>query len=391
MTPALRYARRAANVAFAAGEHDPPEIVMMGSGDAYPEAFPDMGEFAMRAARDFRTETLQYAPRLGLAELREWIAAYVGREGVRVDPDAVIVVNGAKHGLDLACKLFVEPGDTIVVTRPTYQSALGIFRGYEVTYLEIGQDGDGMDVDELATRLAERARAGAAMPKLLYDVPEFHNPTGVTLSARRRERLVELAERYDFLIVEDDPYRRIRFDGEPLAPIASLDTNGRVLGLGTFAKLVAPGLRVGWVTATRDIAGRMGALKSDGGSCPLTQRLLLEYGRAGRLELHVRDMAKIYAGHRDVLAEALRRQIPDATFRVPSGGYYLWVTLPGHVDTDRLLPVALAHGVRFLPASQFFATPGPTNRLRLAYSYASPAGLTEGVRRLARAIGELRG
>jgi 2-aminoadipate transaminase len=383
-----RYARRAAQVAPASAEHDGPEVVLFASGDAYPEGFPDLGEFALRAVRDYRTETLQYAPRPGLAELREWIASWVAREGVRAAPDSIIVVNGAKHGLDLACKLFVEPGDTVVVTRPTYQSALGILRGYEVTYLEIGLDDDGIDADELAARLADRARTGAAMPKLVYDVPEFHNPTGVTMSRRRRERLLELADRYDMLVVEDDPYRWIRFEGEPVPPLAALDTRGRVLSLGTFAKLVAPGLRVGWVVATPEIVGKMGALKSDGGSCPLTQRLILEYCRAGRLEPHVRDLARTYQAHRDVMVEALRRELPEATYRVPSGGYYLWLTLPSRVDSDRLLGAALARGVRFLSGSQFFATPGPKNQLRLAYSYASPAAIAEGIRRLGHAVKE---
>jgi 2-aminoadipate transaminase len=363
---------------------------MFGSGDAYAEAFPDLGEFAMRAAREFRKETLQYAPRLGLPEMRAWIAGYLNGEGVRVGPESVIVVNGAKHGLDLACKLFVEPGDAVVVTRPTYQSALGIFRGYEVDYVEVSQDDEGLDVAELVERLRDRERAGRPMPKLVYDVPEFHNPTGVTMSRRRREALLDAAERFGMMVVEDDPYRRIRFDGQPVPPIQSLDARGRVIGLGTFAKLVAPGLRVGWVTAAPEIVGKMGALKSDGGSTPLAQRLLLEYCRAGRLEPHVRDVAKTYAGHRDLMIQALRGELPDATFRIPSGGYYLWLTLPETVDSARLLPIALRHGVRFLPAGDFFATPGPRHHVRLAYSYATPSEITEGVRRLAVALGEMR-
>lgn len=382
----LRYARRAAPVPPASGDHDAPEVVGFGSGDAYPEALPDMSYFAARAARDFRTETLQYAPRLGLPELREWIAGWLEGEGVGADPASIIVVNGAKHGLDLACKLFLEPGDTVVVTRPTYQSALGIFRGYEVTFLEVRLDEHGMDVEELAERLAARARVGAPMPKLVYDVPEFHNPTGVTLSRARRERLLELAERHDMLVVEDDPYRRIRFEGEPVPPMAALDRGRRVIALGTFAKLVAPGLRVGWVAATPEIAGKMGALKSDGGTCPFTQRLVLEYCRAGRLEPHVRDLVKTYHAHRDVMVEALRREIPAARYRVPDGGYYLWLTLPAAIDSGRLLVEALARGVRFLPARDFFATAGPSNHLRLAYSYASPAAIAEGIRRLAAAL-----
>jgi len=192
------------------------------------------------------------------------------------------------------------------------------------------------------------------------------------------------------LIVEDDPYRRIRFEGQAIPPILALDPGGRVVGLGTFAKLVAPGLRVGWVTAASEIVRKMAALKSDGGSCPLTQRLVLEYVRAGRLEPHIRDIAKIYRGHRDVMALALERSLPGTSWRMPQGGYYLWVRLPDGVTGDALARAALARGVKILPASEFYATAGPANYVRLAYSYASPVEITEGVRRLAQALEEVR-
>lgn len=385
-----RYARRAAQVPGSAAPSEPDGVIAFASGDAYPEGLPDMGDLAQVAASAFRTETLQYAPRLGLGELREWIASYLAGDGVRVTADQIIVVNGAKHGLDLVCKLFVEPGDTIIVTSPTYMSALGIFRGWEVEYVEVGQDTEGLDAAALAERLEARRRAGQPMPKLLYDVTEFHNPTGLTTSAARRRALLELAERYDFLIVEDDPYRRIRFEGQAIPPILALDPGGRVVGLGTFAKLVAPGLRVGWVTAASEIVRKMAALKSDGGSCPLNQRLVLEYVRAGRLEPHIRDIAKIYRGHRDVMALALERALPGTSWRMPQGGYYLWVRLPDGVTGDALAPAALARGVKILPASEFYATTGPANYVRLAYSYASPSEITEGARRLALALEEVR-
>jgi 2-aminoadipate transaminase len=385
-----RYARRAAQVPGSAAPSEPDGVIAFASGDAYPEGLPDMGDLAQVAASAFRTETLQYAPRLGLGELREWIASYLADDGVRVTADQIIVVNGAKHGLDLVCKLFVEPGDTIIVTSPTYMSALGIFRGWEVEYIEVGQDTEGLDTAALAERLEARRRVGQPMPKLLYDVTEFHNPTGLTTSAARRRALLELAERYDFLVVEDDPYRRIRFEGQAIPPILALDPGGRVVGLGTFAKLVAPGLRVGWVTAASEIVRKMAALKSDGGSCPLTQRLVLEYVRAGRLEPHIRDIAKIYRGHRDVMALALERTLPGTSWRMPQGGYYLWVRLPDGVTGDALARAALARGVKILPASEFYATAGPANYVRLAYSYASPVEITEGVRRLAQALEEVR-
>ena len=388
--PALRYAARAAHFAPTAS-HGGPGVIMFGSGDAYPESLPDISEFAQQAAVKYRTETLQYAPRPGLLELREWIVQYLRNEGVRVSADSILVCNGAKQGIELACKLFLDPGDAIVVTRPTYQSALGVFRGWEVEFVEVGMDADGMLVDELAATLADRERRGLPAPKFVYDVPEFHNPTGVTLSRARRAGLLEIAARYGMLVLEDDPYRRIRFSGESVPPIQALDEHGSVIGLGTFAKLVAPGLRLGWVIATPDIVDRMAAMKADGGTCPLTQRILIEYCRAGRLEPDIRDRVRTYRAHRDVMAQAVREQLPQASFRLPEGGYYVWLRLPENVDSDRLATIARAEGVELLPASQFHATPGPRHYIRLAYSYASPSEIVEGVRRLGVAFTLLEG
>jgi 2-aminoadipate transaminase len=359
---------------------------MFGSGDAYPESLPDVSAFAQRAAVKYRTETMQYAPRSGLPELREWIAEHLREDGVHVTAEQILVCNGAKQGIELACKLFLDPGDAIVVTRPTYQSALGVFRGWEAEFVEVGMDADGMLVDELAATLAERERRGQPAPKFVYDVPEFHNPTGVTLSRARRAQLLALARRYGMLVVEDDPYRKIRFAGDTVPPIQALDEDGRVIGLGTFAKLVAPGLRLGWVIATPDIVGRMAAMKADGGTCPFTQRLLIEYCRAGRLERDIRERVRTYRAHRDVMAQAVREYLPQASFVLPQGGYYLWLRLPEGIDSDALATLAEAQGVQILPASHFHATPGPRHYIRLAYSYASPSEIVEGVRRLGIAL-----
>jgi len=384
-----RYAARAAGFAPAGGGHGGPGVIMFSSGDGYPESLPDVSEFARTAAVQYRTETMQYAPRPGLPELREWIARHLAGEGIQVTADEILVCNGAKQGIELACKLFLDPGDAIVVTRPTYQSALGVFRGWEAQYVEVELDRDGMLVDELAATLAARERRGLPAPKFVYDVPEFHNPTGVTLSRARREALIELAARYGMLILEDDPYRRIRFSGPAVPPIQAFDRHGCVIGLGTFAKLVAPGLRLGWVIANRDVVGRMAAMKADGGTCPLTQRILIEYGRAGRLEPDIRERVQTYRAHRDVMAQAVREHLPRVTFELPDGGYYLWLRFPDGTDTDRLAALAEAQGVQVLPASHFHATPGAQPYVRLAYSYASPSEIVEGVRRLAQAFRQL--
>jgi 2-aminoadipate transaminase len=366
------------------------EILFL-AGDAYPAALPDMTQAAHVALTTFRAETLQYAPDRGLPELREWIASYVGEEGVRITANHVLIVNGAKHGLDLVCRLFLNPGDALAVTSPTYMSALRIFQGFEIDLIDIAQDSDGLIVEDLAERLRARKRIGARAPKMVYNVPEFHNPTGLTMSERRRMELVALAEREGLLVVEDDPYRRIRFEGVPVPPIQSFDESGRVIGLGTFAKIIAPGLRVGWVSAEPEIITKMVGFKSDGGSCPLTQRMILEYCKAGRVDSHVNELVKSYSLHRDVMFDMVTTQLPGATTRKPEGGYYLWVQLPDGMDSERLLSLALAEGVGFLPASWFYPNAGPPNYVRLAYSYCSPEAIAEGMRRLGRVFRRVAG
>jgi 2-aminoadipate transaminase len=364
--------------------------VSLAAGDAFPPQLPDLTDVAVKALTTYRAEALQYGPRAGLPELRRWVANYVGADEVRVTPEQVLIVNGAKHGLDLICKLFLDPGDAVLVTSPTYQSALGIFRAYQAEFVRVGQDAEGLDLDDLEDELGRRQRTGRPAPKLLYNVFEFHNPTGVTVSAQRRQRLVELAGRYGFLVVEDDPYRCMRFEGVPVRPVQSWDEQGRVIGLGTFAKIVAPGLRVGWVTATTDVVRRMASVKSDGGSCPLTQRMIFEYCRSGYLEPHVHDLAKTYGEHRDQMLDRLAHDLPEATATRPQGGYYLWVRLAEDVNTEELLPLAARSGVRYLPGSLFYPAAGPVNYLRLAYSFSSPSEIAEGIARLAGAVRELR-
>jgi 2-aminoadipate transaminase len=382
-----RYARRVLELKMPS--EDSAEIISFGSGEAYPEGLPDMGDLAQKAASHYRRETMQYSAWLGLDDMREWIVEYVAHEGVKVDTDQVLVVNGAKQAIDLACRVFLEPGDVVAVTAPTYKSAVRIFRSHEANYLEVPLDEHGMDVPALAALLADRERRGQPMPKLVYDIPEFHNPTGITMSAQRRRELVALAERHQFMVMEDDPYRRIRFEGEAVPPIQAFDTGGHVIGIGTFAKLVAPGLRLGWVTAAPDVIEKLAVVKADGGSCPLTQRLIVEYVKAGRLSPHIQEVTGIYRGQRDVMLGAIRRYLPETTCRVPHGGYYIWLQLPERISGDDLAQAAIRRGVRVLPASDFYVTSGPANFVRLAFSYSSPSAITEGIRRLGDAFREI--
>ncbi|MBI3495674.1 MAG: PLP-dependent aminotransferase family protein [Proteobacteria bacterium] len=384
-----RWADRAqATVAPAAPAGFRGNSIQLGGGYGFPEELPDIVAEAIAAAKD-RDEGLQYGPLYGLDDLRDEIARYLQQDGIVAGRENILVVNGAKHGLDLACRVFIDRGDTVIVTAPTYLTAVSILKAAEATFLSVSQDESGLNADELELKLKLRQDIGAPMPKLLFDVPDFHNPTGVTMSADRRKRLVELAERYDFVIVEDDPYRRIRFEGSPVPPIKTFDRTGSVVGLGTVSKILAPGLRIGWVNATPDIVRRMAAHKSDHGTCPLLQRIVALLFHNGKVDQHIAALSKVLRGHRDAMVAAIHHHLPDARVRVPNGGYFLWVELPKGVDAEELVRRAAKLGVTVFSGKLSFAQSPSTNFLRLAFSYSKPEQIAAGVERLGNAYAEL--
>ncbi|MGI8772532.1 MAG: PLP-dependent aminotransferase family protein [Acidobacteriaceae bacterium] len=374
-------------------------VISFDSGHAFPGILPDLTQAAERALTTYRAETLQYAPRAGLPALREWISAYMQEDGADVSPDEVLVVNGAKHGLDLICRLLTDEGDFIVVTAPTYFTAIPIFRSYGLNFIEIGQDDEGLDVTALSERLSERRRQGLKPPKFIYDIPDFHNPTGANTSRRRREALIAVAAAAEIPIIEDSPYRKVRFEGDSEPSFKALDRDGIVFTLGTFSKLMAPGLRIGWISGAQAMLARMAQLKSDGGTCPLTQRIIVEFCKEGGLSPHLERVRKTYGSHRDHMEAALRRELPDVAFAEPQGGYYLWLRFPAETDTDVVAGRAREAGVAVIAGSKFFAggeasypknQGSPKNYMRLAYSHAAPAEIDEGVRRLAASYRSMR-
>ena len=363
------------------------------SGDGFEPIFPDLTEAAHKALTTYRDETLQYGSRYGLGELREWIAGHMNEAGARVTPGEILVTNGAKHGIELICAL-CSKGDPIIVSAPTYVTAIPIFLSFGATFIEIRQDAEGIDTEELDAVLRKRREDGQAMPKFLYNVPDFHNPTGITMTRRRRMTLIELASRHGFHIVEDTPYRQVRFEGEPEPTLKSLDN--RVIHVNTFSKLVAPGVRIGWVATAPELLARLIWLKSDGGSSPLVQRIIVEWCKAGGYPVQAEKARHTYRSHRDFMVAAVERDLPEATMTVPHGGYYVWLTLPEDVDTDKLLEYAAEQHVTLIPGSKFYAgevtgtRSWPKNQMRLAYSHASPEQIDEGTRRLAEALRRYR-
>lgn len=384
-----RYARRAELAGASVYDHAPGAI-MLSAGSAYPPTLPDVSHEAAVAAGEFAAETMQYGPLMGLDDLREAIAGYVAVDGVRCGPENVLVTNGAKHATELACRVFTEPGDRIIVSAPTYMTTLQSFRHHGLNLIDVPVDDDGLRADLLERRLDTLAANGEPMPKLLFDVPDFHNPTGVTMSLARRRRLLALARRFGFVIVEDDPYRRLRFDGEAVPPIKSMDEDGIVIAVGTVSKILAPGLRVGWAIAAPEIVRRMALQKSDGGSSPFAQRIVVSLIRSNRLAEHISEVSQTMRAHRDTLAAALAEALPEAKVRKPDGGYFLWLELPEGVSAEATAAAAIANGVEVTPGRLCHPGEDPDRFLRLAYSFVGPDLLTEGARRLARAVKAVR-
>lgn len=382
----IRFAGRAANLGISTPAAVPPDLIRMSGGNAFPDLLPDVSHEAAHAAKQFRTEALQYGPLFGIPELRDEIVRFIRQDGILAERDNILVLNGAKQALDLALRALVDKGDTVIVSRPTYLSALSIIRNHQASILEIDMDEDGMKVDDLASTLKRMRTDGQAMPKLLFEVPDFHNPTGITLSEERRRRLAELAEEFDFFILEDDPYRRLRFQGTPVPPIKTFDRHERVIGAGTFSKILAPGIRVGWANAQPPIVRRMAALKSEGGCCPLTQRIVYDLLKAGRIDHHITELTPVMKLHRDTMVGAFRKYLPEASMRVPHGGYFLWVELPAGINANDVARAAEQEGVAVFPGQLSFAANAPVNFIRLAYSFCRPAQIDEGIRKLSDVI-----
>ncbi|HSZ03695.1 MAG TPA: PLP-dependent aminotransferase family protein [Solirubrobacteraceae bacterium] len=364
------------------------DIVRMAMGSPSPEAVPST-EFAAVASEIFKPgapDVFDYGPTEGEANLRALLLEFLERQqGAAPAPEELLITSGGMQGLDLTCKLFVDPGDVVAVEAPTYTNGTDVITGYGGAVLEIPTDGEGLDVDAL------RELGAAEPPKVIYTIPNFQNPSGATMSLPRRMELVELAERWGALILEDDPYRQLRFSGEDLPSLQHLAAgNVRVVGVHTFSKILAPGLRVGWVTADPETVGRMIDAKQGLDTCtnvPM-QRLVARFMSRGLLDAHILRLRPEYRERRDRMRQRLEEHFADlgASWTDPEGGFFLWLTLPEEIDTEALFPVALAEGVAFIPGCAFSVSRRFGNALRLAFSVCSGERTDLGVKRLRTAV-----
>ncbi|MGP2490287.1 aminotransferase-like domain-containing protein [Mesorhizobium sp. PUT5] len=364
-----------------------PSIISFGGG--YPDAslFPlEHLEAVFRSViADNGHEALQYTVSNGSPKLRGQIAARMSRDGIDCGADNVLVLQGAQQGLDLVAKMLIDKGDVIITENPTFLGALIAFNPCEPRYATVRIDDDGMDMDDLERTLARNPGA-----KLLYTVPDFQNPTGVTLSLERRRKLVELANRFDFVILEDTPYREIRYQGEPLAPIKSFDTEGRVIYLGSFSKILAPGLRLGWAVASEQIIQQLGLLKlaADTQCSTLNMAAVSLFLDTYDIDAHIATIRRTYRRKKDLMLDTIRRTFPqDVAFTEPSGGLFTWLTFPEGFDTtrfmaDHALPEAK---VAYVPGATFFPLRQEANHARVSYSTQSDEAIVKGI----TALGQL--
>lgn len=359
-----------------------PEVISFAGGLPAPELFPVE---AVRAAADHVLTTagasaLQYGPSEGLRPLREWIAGEMGRRGIRAASDEILVTVGSQQVLDLVGKAFLNPGDVVLTENPTYLAAIQAFQTLEARFVPVPTDGDGL-VPEALPELIRKHR-----PKLLYTIPNFQNPTGVTLPAARRSALAKIAAEHDLLVLEDDPYGKLRYRGAEIQPVKHWDEAARVLYASTFSKTIAPGLRLGWMVAPQDIFSRLLILKqaADLHTSMFDQSVALSYLTRNDQSTHIEVVRRAY-GERFALMDAcLRDSMPSGyTWTKPEGGMFLWVTGPAELDSTELLRRAITHNLAFVPGRDFFAGEGGKNHIRLNFSNSTPERIREGIRRLA--------
>jgi 2-aminoadipate transaminase len=363
-----------------------PDVISLSGG--MPDVRRVPREAVQRAVRDAMRHdgaaALQYGSSEGSVALRGTVADLMAESGARLDEDDIVLTAGAQQALDLLARVFLDPGDVIITEGPTYVGALQAFSAYRPRVECIPLDEHGMRTEVLEETLRRLGPRGA---KFIYTMPNFQNPAGVTLSASRRRRLLELAHEFDVPVIEDDPYGRLRYEGGHILPLRALDPD--VIYLGTFSKVFAPGLRVGWLAAPRPIRSKVLLAKQAADLCgsSFAHAVIERYMTGTSWRRVLADLQSAYRERRDAMFAALAEHFPaDVAWTRPEGGFFVWVTLPAHMDTKPLLAEAVEHGVTFVPGSDFFPDGRGSNCLRIAFCYESPEKIAEGITRLAEVL-----
>jgi 2-aminoadipate transaminase len=362
------------------------DVITFSGGFPDPATFPTeiLGQIAGRLIAGDAAVALQYTATEGIAGVRDYVAGRLeSLEGARPGPGELMITSGGIDCMELLAKSYVDPGDVVVVEAPTYLGGIMAFRGYEADVRGVPIDGDGMRVDVLADLLA-----GGLRPKIVYTIPDYQNPTGLSMSAERRSELVGLARRYGFLICEDVAYRELGFGAPPPASLWSLAPDV-VLQAGTGSKIFFPGVRLGWAAGPQQVIGRLVVAKQNSDQCSgaLGQRMFEEYGRAGHLDRQIVASRALYARRAELITQALAAHMPDGTtWTTPHGGFYVWLTAPGGVDTVALSAAARERKVAYVPGRPFYPGDAGATQIRLAYSRVADHLIDEGVRRIGEVL-----
>ncbi|MFH7598594.1 PLP-dependent aminotransferase family protein [Streptomyces racemochromogenes] len=366
-----------------------PEVVSLAGGMPNLAALP-LRDIAAQTARIIAEDglaALQYASAQGLPELREQICEVMALEGVRGHPDDVVVTVGSQMGLDLVARLFCDPGDVVLAEGPSYVGALGSFATYQAQVVHVAMDEHGLVPDRLRAALRQARNAGRRV-KMLYTIPNFHNPSGVTLAVGRRAEILEICRAYGVLVVEDNPYGLLGFDGRTYPALHSLDPEN-VVYLGSFSKTFAPGLRVGWVLAPRAVREKLVLAAESATLCPptLNQMVVSRHLATQDWRGQIDAFRETYRERRDAMLRALEDHLPPGcTWTEPDGGFYVWVRVPEGVDTRAMLPRAVDARVAYASGTGFYTNGLGGRRMRLSYCYPPPGRIREGVRRLAAVL-----
>lgn len=367
-----------------------PEVISFGGGYPDPDLFPldKLSKVYDEVITLEGKNALQYAPTEGLPALREKLVSRMSNSGINCSLDEVMIISGGQQGLDLVAKLFVDEGDAIAVENPTFLGALLSFKPYRPEFLSIPVEEDGMNISALEDMLKTNKNV-----KFIYTIPEFHNPTGVTMSLEKRKALIELANAFDVMILEDSPYREIRYEGEVIPSIKSMDTQNRVIHLGSFSKILCPGLRLGWVVAPKEVISQISVLKlaSDTQTSTLNMHAVNRFMDQYDIDEHIDILKNAYKRKKDLMVKTIEENFPKSVkFTNPEGGLFTWLTFPEGIDTVELMKKTLAESkVAYVPGMPFFADHIEHNHCRVNYSYVSDEKIEYGMKEIGRIVTDL--
>ncbi len=364
-----------------------PDIISFAGGMPAPELFPveQMKAAAIKVLDENGKAALQYSTTEGFPALREKIVERMAiKNGIKTDIDHVLVTSGSQQGLDFSARVFINKGDVILLESPSYLGAINAFKACEPDFISVPTDNDGMIMEELEKILSTNDRV-----KMIYVIPDFQNPSGRTWTMERRQKFMELINRFEIPVIEDNPYGELRFEGENMPSLKSMDTKGLVIYLGTFSKILAPGYRLGWVCAESEILEKYNFMKqaSDLQASTISQMETNAFLEMNDLDAHVEKIKEVYRKRRTVMLDAMKEYFPEGvTWTIPNGGLFTWVTLPEHINTKEMALQCLEQKVAYVPGGGFYPNGGHENNFRLNYSCMPEDRIVEGIRRLGDVI-----